>query len=92
MTPNTSLVSTYAEIFKALAHPTRLYIVLELMKHSEGLNVTSIQEVLKISQSSVSQHLKILKESNVLSTRRNGTEIIYFITNENVSKILTKLA
>ncbi len=81
-------IDEFAEIFKALSHPTRLCIVNGLYDYPEGMNVTNIQDCIEISQSSVSQHLRILKQANILESRRYGTEIKYSLTNEDVKKII----
>lgn len=85
---NEQFIDEYADIFKALSHPTRLCIVNRLYHESEGLNVTNIQKCVDISQSSVSQHLRILKQYNILDSQRHGTEIQYILVNDKVRKII----
>ena len=53
-----------SQIFKALAHPTRLMIVDSLLRGEKC--VGDIQELLKSSQPNVSQHLSILKNSGIV--------------------------
>ncbi|MDO5027087.1 MAG: metalloregulator ArsR/SmtB family transcription factor [Tissierellia bacterium] len=78
----------YAEIFKALSNPTRLCIVNGLYDHPEGMNVSNIQDCIEISQSSVSQHLRILKQANILDSKRYGTVINYSLANDKVRQII----
>jgi len=80
----------YTEIFKALAHPTRLTIAYNLMHKSE-CNVSKMCECLGIPQPTVSQHLSILKNAKVLCGYRNGNQICYSIENEKVINILKQL-
>ena len=63
-----------AQLCKAFAHPSRLQI-LDLLGNGE-LGVSSLQEALGISKTRISQHLTILKSAGVLSTRRNGKQVI----------------
>lgn len=81
-------LNKYSEIFKALSHPTRLCIVSGLIDSDEGRNVSTMQKCMSISQSSVSQHLRILKQADILDSERRGTEIIYFIKSEEVKEII----
>ncbi len=63
------------EVFKALGDEARLRI-LRAVEISE-LSVAEIVEALKMPQSSVSRHLKPLRDSGLLDTRRDGTSVYY---------------
>lgn len=78
------------QLFKALAHETRISIVLGLMK-GDGCNVSKIIENLKIPQPTISQHLTILKNAGIVEGYKKGSEICYKVTNETVIKILKDL-
>lgn len=67
-----------ARICKAFAHPARLQI-LDLLGHGE-LGVSKLQEALGLSKTGISQHLAILKSAGVLSTRRNGKQVLCYLT------------
>nr|WP_307776458.1 metalloregulator ArsR/SmtB family transcription factor [uncultured Cetobacterium sp.] len=80
-------------ILKALAHPIRLDIIYSL-KDVESKCVCKIQtlESLKgVSQSNLSQHLKILRDSNIVSTKKVGGWVHYSISNKNIFEILENL-
>ncbi len=62
-----------AEIMKALAHPTRLFII-ELLKEGE-LCVCEITEKVGADISTVSKHLKILRKCGILADRREKNKI-----------------
>lgn len=79
------LMSSY---FKALAHPTRLKII-NILKEDE-LCVCVLLEKLELEQSNVSQHLRVLKDQNILASRRNGSKIMYKVKDKNVFDILNK--
>lgn len=76
-----------AELLKAISHPVRLCI-LTLLIQEEQSNVGDIQCCLDVPQPTVSQHLAKLKSADILSSERNGTEIIYKIKNEEVKNII----
>lgn len=78
-----------AELLKALAHPTRLCIVEGLM--GGACNVTYIQSCLDLPQSTVSQHLSILRNKGIIEGRRQGTEVVYTVTSETAKQIVTLL-
>jgi len=78
-----------AEILKALGHPARLCIVCRLML--KDYNVSHIQDCLELPQSTVSQHLAILKAKGIIKGQRKGVEVIYSIANDDVKKIINAL-
>ncbi len=61
--------------FKALSDKTRLRLLYILQFYE--LNVNEIVLVVNMIQSGVSRHLKILQESGLLSSRRDGSFIYY---------------
>ncbi len=83
-------IEEYTAIFKALAHPTRLTIAYNLM-HQPECNVSRMCECLDIPQPTVSQHLSVLKNANVISGHRNANQICYKVENPKVIKILKQL-
>ncbi len=70
------------KIFKALADKTRQDI-LELLGEEE-MNVTDICQEFDISQPTVSHHLQILKNCDLVETRKDGKNIYYHIRKEIV--------
>jgi len=75
-----------SETLKALAHPARLRIVLGLLK--DECNVAQIQRVLGLPQSTISQHLKVLKNADIIKGRREGTKTCYRVIDVRVRKIV----
>jgi ArsR family transcriptional regulator len=67
-----------SEILKVLGHPVRLKIVAGLM--SQSCNVKKIWECLGLPQATVSQHLALLKNKDIISGRREGVEVFYQVT------------
>ncbi|MDA1798418.1 metalloregulator ArsR/SmtB family transcription factor [Bacillus tropicus] len=74
------------DVLKVMAHPVRLKIVNELMHH-QLCNVTQLTEILRLPQSTVSQHLSKLK-GTVLRAERRGLEMHYYIDNAKARQIV----
>jgi ArsR family transcriptional regulator len=68
------------KVFKALADPTRLRIML-LLRQRE-LCVCELMFVLKMEQSRVSHHMRVLREAGIAEDVREGRWIIYRIPEE----------
>lgn len=64
-----------AVMFSVLSHPVRVRIIVEL--RAGELCVNSLQDILGIRQSAVSQHLALLKSHNLIKERRAGRNILY---------------
>ena len=75
------------EIFKALSCRARFDIVTGLIKSNE-CNVTKMAEKLSIPQPNVSQHLTVLKKAGIIEGFRNGNQVCYRVTNEQVRRIM----
>ncbi|GAK56657.1 ArsR family transcriptional regulator [Candidatus Vecturithrix granuli] len=66
-----------ANILKAMAHPTRLFIVDALSHHEQC--VFKLAELIEADMSTVSRHLKILKEAGVIKDEKQGTLVYYHL-------------
>ena len=64
-----------AKIIKAMAHPVRL-MVIEFLKDREH-SFSEIFDLFKLDKSTVSKHLLVLKESGIVSSRKDGTDMMY---------------
>jgi DNA-binding transcriptional ArsR family regulator len=69
--------ASQADIFKALAHPTRLKI-LQLLQNGERC-VCEIVPQIGLEQPNVSRHLAILRKEGILSSRKDGLKVIYWV-------------
>jgi len=85
-----NLIREKATLLKALSNPVRLCIVRELIKRGE-CNVSSMQNCLELSQSTVSQHLGRLRDMGIITCERKGTEVYYRIANEEAAEIIKVL-
>jgi len=75
-----------AKVAKALAHPTRIAL-LEMLRRGE-VCVCEMSPELEASQANVSQHLAVLRDSNLVVARRDGTRMMYRVTDERVFRVL----
>lgn len=78
------------KILKALAHPLRLDII-KLLANNENLCVCKIQEAFNIGQSNLSQHLRLLKDANILLAEKNGGWVHYSLKDKKIIKLLELL-
>jgi DNA-binding transcriptional ArsR family regulator len=72
-----------AKMAKALAHPTRIAI-LEMLRRGE----VCVCEMSPELEANVSQHLAVLRDSNLVATRREGMRMMYRVTDERVFQVL----
>jgi ArsR family transcriptional regulator len=70
-----------AEILKVMGHPERLEI-LKLLLLNREMCIKEICENLGFTQPKVSQHIGIMKEVEIVKSRKEGTRNIYYIDSE----------
>lgn len=75
-----------ADIFQALAHPTRIAI-LELLSSGE-LSAGVLIEKLGLEQATVSQHLAVLRTKQIVSNRRVGNQVFYSVRDPIIIEVL----
>ena len=73
-----------AEVSKTMAHPLRLAI-LHYLKDGEK-TVNDIAQITGASQSNVSQHLAILRQRQIVETRKAGSNIYYRVASPKISQ------
>ena len=64
-----------ALIMKAMAHPTRLFI-LDRLKEREHC-VCELQALIKADMSTVSKHLSVLKQAGIIASRKENNQVFY---------------
>jgi DNA-binding transcriptional ArsR family regulator len=74
------------ELLKALASPVRLGIVRELA--TRGMPVHELVAALGVSQPLVSQHLRVLRASRIVTARRQAREVQYTLADDHVAHIV----
>ncbi len=78
-----------ALIYRALSDDTRRKIVTLLLTHNYC--VSELARVLKVSESAVSQHLKVLKEADLLSGEKRGYYMHYDIDREKLRTLAREI-
>jgi len=64
-----------AQIIKALAHPTRLFIVDELSRGERCVN--ELTDMIGVEMPTVSRHLSVLKNAGLLEDEKRGAQVFY---------------
>ena len=80
-----------ADLFKALSDPTRLRIIKLLSENKLPRCVNALTKQLDISQSAVSQHLKILKQAGIVNGERRGNFVHYTLNDVYFDSIRNRL-
>ena len=68
-------IEQVARCMKALAHPLRLKVIFAL--RDRELSVQELVDAVGTTQSNVSQHLTIMRDKNILSSRREANQVFY---------------
>ncbi|MEL6676642.1 MAG: metalloregulator ArsR/SmtB family transcription factor [Bacteroidota bacterium] len=79
-----------AASLKAIAHPVRLAMI-DLLKDGRRMNVTQIYSALGLEQAVASQHLSILKEKQILASKRQGKHSYYFLKHPHIVEVINLL-
>ena len=75
-----------ADIFQALAHPTRIAII-ELLGDGE-LSAGELGEKLGMEQANISQHLAVLRAKQLVVNRKAGNQVFYSVRDPIILKVL----
>lgn len=75
-----------AEFFKSLGHPLRIR-VLELLSDRDR-TVSELLDEVDVEQPNLSQQLGILRRASLVSTRRDGTQVVYSLADPRMSQLL----
>lgn len=75
-----------ADIFQALAHPTRIAIIELLGK--EELSAGGLMEMLGMEQANVSQHLAVLRGKAIVANRKVGNQVFYSVRDPIIIEVL----
>jgi DNA-binding transcriptional ArsR family regulator len=75
-----------ADIFQALAHPTRIAII-EMLREGE-ITAGAIFERLGVEQANASQHLAVLRAKRIVLNRKEGNQVFYSIRSPLLIQVL----
>lgn len=84
-------IEALAEVFKALSDPTRLRLVKLLQEHEGSLCVNALAHKVGVSQSAVSQHLRVLRHARLVHGARYGYHVHYTLDPEQLAEYRAKL-
>ena len=84
------LVSQLADLFSLMGDTSRLRIILRCLH--EPISVTNIAEQLKLSQSLVSHHLRLLKAARMVRAERRGKQVFYVAADQHVQCVIEDMA
>lgn len=80
--PTLQVLENSTEALRAVAHPIRLQII-AILHESKRLNVSEIFVKLNIEQAIASHHLRILKDQDIVSVRRDGKNAFYTLVDKD---------
>jgi DNA-binding transcriptional ArsR family regulator len=83
------LIEQVSGLLKALSTPIRLRIICELC--NEEKSVSELIDIVGVRQTLVSQQLAVLRDQRIISSRKQGTRVIYRIADKNVALIINSL-
>ena len=78
-------INSLTKIFKALSDPTRARIIYILSQ--SPLCVCDISTILDMTQSSISHHLRVLRDTKLVKFKREGKLVIYSLDDDHVLKL-----
>lgn len=81
---STKKLGQTAEFLKVIAETNRLKILCALSK--EEMCVCDIWKELDLPQNLASHHLKVLKDFGLISSRKEGTRVIYYVDSKTIKK------
>ena len=82
-------LDSQAQIFKVLAHPTRIAI-LNILRNGEHC-VCHMEAHLGLRQAYISQQLTVLREAGLIQDRRDGWNIFYRVSDERIYEVLNTM-
>ncbi len=77
-----------AELFRTLADPSRVRIIAALLEGET--NVSTLAEIVGISESAVSHQLRTLRHMRLVRARRQGREVFYSLDDDHVADLLQR--
>jgi ArsR family transcriptional regulator len=80
-------VDATSEVLKAVGHPVRLRILRGLRSKTD-CNVTEMARSMGLPQSTLSQHLGILRNRGIIEPRKEGVRTCYRIADGRIPRIL----
>jgi DNA-binding transcriptional ArsR family regulator len=84
--PNTvldeHLAAHVAELFRAFSDTSRVRILSAIMDHE--MNVSQLAELVGVTESAVSHHMRGLRQMRLVKSRREGKEVFYYVDDPHI--------
>lgn len=84
--PGKDKLTELSDLFKLFGDKTRIKILYSLFESE--MCVCTISELLDMSQSAISHQLKVLRDGNLITNRRDGKTIYYRLADDHVRTII----
>ena len=82
------VIDTVAELFRVLAHPSRVRILALL--HEAERDVSELTQHLGLPPANVSQHLAMLRSHHIVWGRRDGTHMRYSLRDPRMAEVINR--
>jgi len=76
-------------LLKAMANPSRLMVLCQIADGEKSVN--ELAQAVGLSQSGLSQHLTVLRNKNLVTTRRDGQTIFYSLASAEAASVMATL-
>ena len=86
--PDDEILYDLAELFKIFGDSTRIKILYVLFESE--MCVCDIAQLLNMTQSAISHQLRILKQSQLVKSRRDGKSVFYSLADDHVYRIINQ--
>ena len=86
--PEQNVIVNLAEFFKAIGDPTRLKIVIALMK--EELCVCDLAALINVTVSGISHQLRILRGLKIVRNRKEGKMVFYSLADRQITSLVSQ--
>ena len=70
-------LSVQAEVFKALSHPTRIFIIQRLLEREHCVN--ELTKMVGVEMPTISKHLSVLRNVGIVGSRKENNNVFYYI-------------
>jgi ArsR family transcriptional regulator len=84
--PIEELELLHSNICRSIGDPRRIQILYAL--DEEPCHVTALAERLNVPQSTISRHLSVLRQSAMVTAERDGSTVVYSVTDSIVIEVL----
>jgi ArsR family transcriptional regulator len=71
-----------AELFRAFSDTSRVRILSTIV--DQELNITSLAQLVGVTESAVSHHMRGLRQMHLVEARRDGKEVFYSLTDQHI--------